>query len=413
MQISRANIKTALVLSGGGAYGAYEAGIVKALYAGDSPATEFTPLDADVLTGTSVGSYNAAVLAMNTDGARASALRLEKLWTTDIANKGDGRGNGVYRIRSNPADYLDPMIPGTPIEQLKRAFADANHLARAAGPRIASFFSSHSQLLQRTLGLLDVSAFINTSAFAKLVETTIDPRAIRSQIAAKKKALRVTATNWNNGNAEEFDFLHMTDEETWAAIRASAAIPGLFPTVDVGDETFVDGGVVMNTPIKPAVEEKATELHVVSLDPTLIELGALRSASTLDTFDRVYTAMLANVISEDIETARWVNEGIEIFERADKGETVNWGEAERLMRVAGQLYRQLRAGGRVYQPLTIHRYYPAKTLGGLMGMLDFDEAVIVSMMKQGYQDACAHSCAANGCVIPESAGKSMTAGSTG
>ena len=102
MQTSRSQRKTALVLSGGGAYGAYEAVIIKALYAGESPATEFTPLDADVLTGTSVGSFNAAVLAMNLDSARASALRLEKLWTTDIANRGDGRGNGVYRIRSNP-----------------------------------------------------------------------------------------------------------------------------------------------------------------------------------------------------------------------------------------------------------------------------------------------------------------------
>ncbi len=55
-------VETALVLSGGGAYGAFAIGIMKALYAGASPATNYQPLKADIFTGTSVGAFNAAVM---------------------------------------------------------------------------------------------------------------------------------------------------------------------------------------------------------------------------------------------------------------------------------------------------------------------------------------------------------------
>src|SRR5215510_349689 len=116
-----------LVLSGGGALGAYEVGVIKALYAG-SPATNNTPLDATVFAGTSVGSFNAAVLAMNIDGPAASAKRLTDLWLDTIADQGDGLGNGVYRIRGDVTNYVDPRIPGSPVEQLARVLSDAGAL---------------------------------------------------------------------------------------------------------------------------------------------------------------------------------------------------------------------------------------------------------------------------------------------
>ena len=52
--------EAALVLSGGGAYGAFEVGIMKALFAGRSPATRYRPLEAKIFTGTSVGAFHVA-----------------------------------------------------------------------------------------------------------------------------------------------------------------------------------------------------------------------------------------------------------------------------------------------------------------------------------------------------------------
>ena len=54
--------RQAVILSGGGANGAYEVGVLKALLTGQSPATDFQPLDPDIFTGTSVGAFNAALL---------------------------------------------------------------------------------------------------------------------------------------------------------------------------------------------------------------------------------------------------------------------------------------------------------------------------------------------------------------
>src|SRR5580693_1836035 len=89
----------AIVFSGGGAYGAYEVGVIKALAAGESSATGKKPLDADVFTGTSVGNFNAAVLTMLPGNPVEAAKRLEQIWLYEIADRGGARGNGVYRIR--------------------------------------------------------------------------------------------------------------------------------------------------------------------------------------------------------------------------------------------------------------------------------------------------------------------------
>ena len=51
------------------------------------------------------------------------------------------------------------------------------------------------------------------------------------------------------------------------AILASAAIPGFFPPTEVGAQPFVDGGVVLNTPLLPAIDARADILHVIYMDP--------------------------------------------------------------------------------------------------------------------------------------------------
>jgi predicted acylesterase/phospholipase RssA len=192
----------------------------------------------------------------------------------------------------------------------------------------------------------------------------------------------------------------MTDEETWQAIRASAAIPGLFPPVKLWKEVFVDGGIVLNTPIRPAVDEGASEIHTISLNPKMTKLPVTHIENTLDTFSRVYSAMLASKIAEDIESARWVNDWLEVLERLDAGEDLNSETMRRFVRVAGKISRQLRADGKLPLKVTVHRYYPRRSMGGLLGMLNFERASIDAMIEEGYTDTCKHHCGVNNCVIP-------------
>jgi NTE family protein len=392
--------KSALVLSGGGAYGAYEVGVIKALFEGHCPSTSGAPLVPDVYSGTSVGNYNAAFLAMNEGGALESNKRLQAIWTNRVADNGDGRGNGVYRFRWNLFDYTDLRAPGSPLSQLQRLMGDTVSLGRAAAPRVLNLFSN-DRLLERMKDMVNVSAFLNVEPFQRLIEDTIKPSAIRSS----GKVLSVTATGWSTGIAQEFDFPRMTDEETWAAVRASAAIPGMFPAVKLFDEVFIDGGVVLNTPIGPAVDAGATEIHVVSLNPNMTQLPESHIENTLDTFSRVYAAMLVAKIDEDVASARWVNQGIEALERVDAGEDVNAETMQRFVRVARVISNRLRQEGKLPAKVTIHRYYPNRSLGDLLGMLNFHRGAIDKMIEDGYADTSVHDCKANKCVIPAVVGR--------
>src|SRR5215510_13305612 len=98
-------LRHAVVLSGGGANGAYEVGILKALFSGrcrgvDAPVPEF-------FFGTSIGSYNAAFLAAQWEEFGPAAVgNLERAWLEVLA--GDVGRNGVYRFRGDPGYFLDP-----------------------------------------------------------------------------------------------------------------------------------------------------------------------------------------------------------------------------------------------------------------------------------------------------------------
>jgi len=106
------------VLSGGGAKGAYEIGVMKALYNGASPATGFRPLEAEVFTGTSVGAYNATFMASRPRQDADAIKTLETIWRTRIANTSEGCGNGIFRIRGLPLQGLDIGCLRRPVEDI-------------------------------------------------------------------------------------------------------------------------------------------------------------------------------------------------------------------------------------------------------------------------------------------------------
>ena len=387
-----------LVLSGGGAFGAYEVGVIRALCGGACNATAGTSLDAAVFTGTSVGNFNAAILAMNKGGACGAADLLQDIWLNRIADNGNGRGNGVYRFRGGFENYFDHRIPGSPVEQLKRLADDITAFGGYAARTAARFFTSSERLSHRVADLIDLSVFLDTDPFARLIEEFIEPNTLR----ASAKWLTVTATNWGTGEPRYFDFRDLSDGLVWQAIRASAAIPGLFPPVSIDGEIYIDGGVVMNTPIKPAIDAGADEIHVISLDPCVPDLGKDYVPATWDVLNRVVIAMVAENIAEDIETARWINEGLEALEHLANDEAhFETADGKRFIRAARTIRRRLEKEGQLPRKVTIHRYYPKKPLGGVLGLLNFARPSIEAMIEHGYIDACEHNCIANGCVIPK------------
>lgn len=392
--------KKAVILSGGGAYGAYEVGILKALFRGESPSTNFNALEPDVYTGTSVGAFNAAVLTMHGDKPSALAVQeLEELWLNYIAEDETTCGNGVYKFRGNPAHLFNPVCytpePETPLVQFAN---DALFYAQTLFTRTVSFALTQGNITRRALQFIDLSALISVDPFRDLLERVIEPEAVKNST----KMLRVIATNWNDGEVKIFDNQDIGYE--WGAdiIRASAAIPGIFPPVSVAGAAYIDGGVVMNTPLSPAIETDADTLHVVYLDPDVQNIPLRRLTNTLDTIDRVYTIMLATKLNEDVKFAERINEGLSVIERtaqSEAGADITKSVVQDFIRTAGEIHARIKKD-RPYRKLTIHRYHPSDDIGGALGMLDFHRDSISVLIERGFNDAAYHDCEKSRCILP-------------
>ena len=92
-------MKTGLVLSGGGAVGAYQAGVVKALA---ECGTQIS-----MVSGASIGAFNGAIIAASPDLSEA-AVRLEALWD-HLGNNAVGKPIGLLFIAEKIVPGNEPL----------------------------------------------------------------------------------------------------------------------------------------------------------------------------------------------------------------------------------------------------------------------------------------------------------------
>lgn len=410
--MARRRFKHALVLSGGGAYGAYEVGVMKALFRGDSPATEGTPLDADIFSGTSVGSYNASVMCSRPGEHSADTTDyLEHCWLDEIAESPVHCGNGVYRFRANARNFVDPgCLASHPFDPFIDLANDTTFFARDWFNRAMAFASSTEPVGRRSIDLVDLSTLISTDPFAEMLRRTVDFKGIRQS----DKQLIIATTNMDAGEPRLFENAEMSDRDGHKIIMASSAVPGFFPPVEIGGGIYLDGGITMNTPLRPAVRAGADIMHVIYMDPDVRTIPVERFQSTLNVLDRVIIVTFAATINRDIELAASINRGLNLMERARRRDGLLedlGGERRRraarveeqvdsFIRVADQLADRLSRGSR-YKKITIHRYHPRRDLGGVLGLLNFARDKAIDLINIGYRDAVAHDCEQSGCTLPE------------
>jgi NTE family protein len=387
--------KTALVLSGGGANGAYEVGVARALASGRVAATD-GPLDPDIFAGTSIGAFNAAYLAScwDTLGGDASDA-LEAVWLDRIAHaEGEPKG---YRIRFNPLDYVDPdTFLSNPLKPISRFLGDSAYLARDAFERGANLLGGSDPLIERLVELFNLSSFVVAADWEETIRDVIDFATIRES----ERQLFVAATNWTRGELRIFDNAGMTDAVGPLAVRASSSIPGFFPQTELEGDRYVDGAVLMNTPLRPAVRAGADVLHVVYMNTDVAEIPVDDVRSTVETLVRTQLIAWAEAMNRDIRRAASYNKGLELLALSRRGRDLPKTDLRQFLDAARPLVRHLESGKR-YRPLTIHRYYPPRGLGGILGFLDSRESRIEDVIRQGYRDALDHDCEANGCAIPD------------
>jgi NTE family protein len=226
--------RIALVLQGGGALGAYQAGVFEGLAeAGIEP---------DWVAGISIGAINAALIAGNPPERRVERLR--EFWTTVTVPAG------------LPA--IAPWWSGT--------LAQGGTSARTA----LGWFEAARALIEGQRGFfvprlpspafaarlpLDELGYYDTAPLRATLERLVDFDRIND---AKGMRLTVSAVNIASGNYELFD----SQRGPWAGridplhIMASGALPPGFPAVQIGDDFYWDGGLVSNTPLATVLDEE-------------------------------------------------------------------------------------------------------------------------------------------------------------
>ncbi|MBI2068339.1 MAG: patatin-like phospholipase family protein [Deltaproteobacteria bacterium] len=233
--------KTALVLSGGGARGAYEAGIIHYLRTMLPP--KIRNHSFDIQCGSSVGAINSSFMASSAHDLELQGRRIHEVWSKLTPDR-------IYRRQTIALlDFL-----------------------RKGGRGLLMNFIRRNQT-----GIPHFRGFLDTSPFLPFMEQEIDWKQITRNIkAGLVQALSISATNVFTGRLELF--IQKRDDVEYSGsyithftkIRpihtmASAAIPIIFPTVDVDGIPYTDGGLRLNTPMSPAIQLGADSLFIIGL----------------------------------------------------------------------------------------------------------------------------------------------------
>lgn len=211
--------RVALVLQGGGALGAYQAGVYEALHE--------ARLEPDWVSGVSIGAINAAIIAGNPVAKRVEKLRgfWERVTSRRIwLHTPDG---DFFRKARNAASALTTASLGQP----------GFFKPRVQGPWVSA------------PGAVGATSYYDTEPLRETLHEFVD----FSLLNSGQVHFSVGAVNVERGNYTYFD---NTKEEIGPDhIMASGALPPSFPMVKIGTDYFWDGGIVSNTPLQYLLDQ--------------------------------------------------------------------------------------------------------------------------------------------------------------
>jgi NTE family protein len=231
-------VPTALILTGGGAKGAYEAGAVAALAEAGLPIR--------LVAGSSAGALSAAMIVAG------RADRLEATWRSLTRER-------IYSVRA--PTFFAGLLPGW--------------------------------LTLRALS--NASSLLDPGPLRELIATSVELERIRSSPIQ----LVVTTTDLVRREPRVFDNQTVTVD----ALVAAAAVPGLFPAVEIDGTLLVDGGLTGRAPVLEALEAAPVGRALVLLSYAPEEHEAPPTTIRRAMEEAFETAML-HQIRRDIELAR-------------------------------------------------------------------------------------------------------------
>jgi NTE family protein len=295
LQESQPGVRRALVLAGGGARGAYEAGVLRYLHGELAQRLGFAPRF-DVYSGSSVGAVHSCHLAARAHEPAAGARKLSEIWSQMSFGS-------VYRF----------------------GLGDAVSCVRTLCASLLGYSDQSGRAPRRLHGLL------NTEPLEQLVVHQIPWRQLRRNLrGGLLEALCVSATDVGRGRIVSFIDAASADLAGWAkdasnvALRtrigpdhalASAAIPMMFPAIRIGGTYYVDGGLRHSSPLTPALRLGANRLLVVGMHGSATARGEdPLAAERLEKFrtlgfviGKVLNALLGDRLEADIRNMHALN----------------------------------------------------------------------------------------------------------
>lgn len=298
---------TGLVLTAGGARGAYQAGVLKRI--SELPAFGAGPAPFPIITGASAGAINGAAVAAQHDNFKAAAQLLVKLWS-------NLKAESVYRT-------------------------DALSLAKNAGRLLLDFS------LGGLIGAGRTEALVDSSPLFGFLGEHLPLEGIRKSVReGGLYAFAVTATGYHSGRA--FTFIEVKEghpvwnksrrvalrsEMTLKHILASAAIPIVFPPVELptghSSAYFGDGAMRLITPLSPAIRLGAERLLAIGVRCQESANSLLRSELSFDEdfandikrpplsqiVGTLMNAIFLDHLDADLDHLRRMNSFVEAYQR--------------------------------------------------------------------------------------------------
>lgn len=327
-----------------------------------------------IVTGVSAGGINAAFLAAHPGSISEAAEELTEIWS-------ELEVEDVFRV-------------------------DARTLSTNFARWIGQLVSGGSRIAPKVRGLVDTSPL---DSLLRRMLKTVDGEIIgiqRNLDRGHLLALALTTISYNTG--QTLTWVEGSDISTWERpmrqsrqirmtvdhVMASAALPLLFPAIQLGSQWHGDGGIRLSAPLSPAIHLGARRILVVS---TRYQSSAQEAAQSTITgypppaqiLGKLLNSVFLDLIDQDVSRLNRVNELIERLPEEERSpfqliETLVLRPSEDLGRLAGQFEPKL---PRAFRFLTRSLGTRETSSPDFLSMLMFQPDYLRRLIAIGERDA--------------------------